>query len=134
MIIPDGIHVPELAVKLMVDGKGPDKVIFVADESPLIGCPVPMTAHLWGRDFDVRLDEAGRVRSYDLSGSCTSLIECMNIALNWGIPRETVERAVTGNPAAFMKPALDRLGISIEGPIEHSAGVVFKHGAYVPAR
>ena len=41
MVIPNGIHVPEYAVTLMVDGKGPDKVIFVADESPLIGAPVP---------------------------------------------------------------------------------------------
>lgn len=134
MVIPDGIHVPELTVKLMVDGKGPDKVIFVADESPLIGCPVPMTANLWGREFEVRLDEAGRVRSYDLSGSCTSLVECMNIALKWGIPRETVERAVTGNPAAFMKPSLDRLGITLAAPLQHSAGVVFKDGAYAPAQ
>ena len=133
MIIPDGIHVPEYAVKLMTDGKGPDKVIFVADESPLIGAPVPTTVHLWGRDFEVRLDEAGRVRSYDLSGSCTSLIECMNIAVKWGIPRETVERAVTSNPAAFLKPALDRLGINLEATPGHTAGVLFRDGAYVPA-
>jgi len=103
MVIPNGIHVPEYAVTLMVDGKGPDKVIFVADESPLIGAPVPAKAHLWGRDFEVRLDDAGRVRSYDLSGSCTSLVECMNLATNWGIPRNTVERAVTDNAVAFLK-------------------------------
>ena len=133
MIIPDGIHVPEYAVKLMADSKGPDKVIFVADESPLIGAPVPTTAELWGRTFEVRLDEAGRVRSYDLSGSCTPLVECMNIAVRWGIPRDTVERAVTGNPAAFLKPALDRLGIRLEQAPKHSGGVVFRGGAYVPA-
>ena len=134
MIIPDAIHVPGYAVKLMADSKGPDKVIFVADESPLIGAPVPTTAHLWGRTFEVRLDEAARVRSYDLSGSCTSLVECMNIAVNWGVPRETVERAVTSNAAAFLKPALDRLGIRLEEAPGHSDGVVFRDGAYVPAR
>ncbi len=131
MIIPDAIHVPEYAVKLMADGKGPDKVIFVADESPLIGAPVPTKADLWGRTFEVRLDEAGRVRSYDLSGSCTTLIECMNIALEWGIPPETVQRAVTTNPAAFLKPALDRFGICLEKTPEHSEGVMFHEGAYV---
>ncbi len=134
MIIPDAIHIPEYAVHLMVSGKGPDKVIFVADESPLIGAPVPTTAHLWGRDFEVRRDEAGRVRSYDLSGSCTSLIECMNIAAGWGVPREIIERAVTANAAAFLKPSLDRLGINIEAPPQHSKGVVFRDGAYVPAQ
>ena len=133
MIIPDSIHVPQYAVKLMIDGKGPDKVIFVADESPLIGAPVPTTAQLWGRTFEVRLDEAGRVRSFDLSGSCTSLIECMNVAVKWGIPPETVERAVTGNAAAFLKPPLDRLGIRLEESPAHSGGVVFRDGAYVPA-
>jgi N-acetylglucosamine-6-phosphate deacetylase len=132
MIIPDAIHVPEYAVKLMVDGKGPDKVIFVADESPLIGAPVPTTAQLWGRTFDVRRDEAGRVRSYDLSGSCTSLIECMNIAIGYGVARETVERAVTSNPAAFLKPALDRFGIHLDRTPEHSGGVVFGDGQYAP--
>jgi N-acetylglucosamine-6-phosphate deacetylase len=133
MIIPDAIHVPEYAVRLLTDAKGPDKVIFVADESPLIGAPVSTKAHLWGRDFEVRLDEAGRVRSYDLSGSCTSLIECMNIAVNWGVSREVVERAVTSNPAGFLKPALDRFGIDLEGAPSHSRGVVFCGGAYVRA-
>jgi N-acetylglucosamine-6-phosphate deacetylase len=134
MIIPDAIHVPEYAVKLMADSKGPDKVIFVADESPLIGAPVPTTAKLWGRTFEVRLDEAARVRSYDLSGSCTPLIDCMNIAVTLGVPRETVERAVTSNAAAFLKPALDRFGIRLEEAPEHSKGVVFRAGAYVPAQ
>lgn len=134
MIIPDAIHVPEYAVQLMSQAKGPDKVIFVADESPLIGAPVPTTAQLWGRTFEVRLDEAGRVRSYDLSGSCTSLIECMNIALGWGIPRETVERAVTTNAAAFLKPALDRLGIRMDTTPTHCPGVVYQDGAYIPAQ
>lgn len=133
MIIPDSIHVPGYAVQLMSESKGPDKVIFVADESPLIGCPVPTTAHFWGRDFEVRRDEEGRVRSYDLSGSCTSLIECMSIAISWGIPRETVERAVTTNAAAFLKPSLDRFGIDLQAQPTHSAGVVFRDGVYAPA-
>ncbi|MCC6585804.1 MAG: hypothetical protein IT168_03720 [Bryobacterales bacterium] len=134
MIIPDSIHVPEYAVKLMVDGKGPDKVIFVADESPLIGAPVPTTAELWGRTFEVRRDEAGRVRSFDLSGSCTSLIECMNLALSWGIAAEVVERAVTSNAAAFLAPALSRLGIDLSKAPTHSRGVERKNGAYVPVQ
>jgi N-acetylglucosamine-6-phosphate deacetylase len=133
MIIPDAIHVPQYAVNLMADSKGPDKVIFVADESPLIGAPVNTTAQLWGRSFEVRYDEAGRIRSYDLSGSCTTLIECMNIAIRWGVPRETVERAVTVNAAAFLSPSLDRLGITMSGG-EHSGGVVLQDGGYVPAR
>ena len=133
MIISDGIHVPEYAVKLMSDGKGPDRVIFVADESPLIGAPVPTTTHLWGRSFEVRADEKGRARTYDLSGSCTSLVECMNVAVKCGVPRDTVERAVTGNAAAFLKPALDRFGIRLQDAPEHSGGVVFRDGAFVPA-
>lgn len=132
MIIPDAIHVPAYAVTLMAQSKGPDKIIFAADESPLIGAPVPTTAELWGRTFEVRRDEGGRVRSYDLSGSCTSLVECMNIALGWGVPRETVERAVTANPIAFLEPALRRLGIRLDASPVHSAGAVFRDGAYAP--
>ena len=130
MIIPDSIHVPLYAVSLMAQSKGPDKVIFVADESPLLGCPVPMTADFWGRKFEVRRDEAGRVRSYDLSGSLTSLIECMNIALGAGVPAETVQRAVTTNAAAFLAPALQRFGIDVVSTPSHSAGVAYRDGAF----
>jgi N-acetylglucosamine-6-phosphate deacetylase len=132
MIIPDAIHVSAYALRLMVDGKGPDKVIFVADESPLIGAPVPTTAQLWGRTFEVRRDAEGRVRSFDLSGSCTSLVECMNIAISSGIARETVERAVSSNPAAFLKPALDRFAIDLTKPPAHSNGVAFSDQQYAP--
>jgi N-acetylglucosamine-6-phosphate deacetylase len=133
MIIPDAIHVPQYAVTLMASSKGPDKVIFVADESPLIGAPAGTSATFWGHTFDVRLDEADRIRSYDLSGSCTSLIECMNIALQWSVPRELIERAVTTNAAAFLSPALTRLGIDVSHPHAHSAGVAFNGHAFVAA-
>ena len=133
MIIPDAVHVPAYAVQLMAQSKGPDKVIFVSDESPLIGAPVGTTAQLWNRTFEIRRDEAGRVRSYDLSGSCTSLIECMNIAVEWGVPCDIVERAVTGNAAAFLQPSLSRFGIDVVSATpRHSRGVTFRDGAYVP--
>jgi N-acetylglucosamine-6-phosphate deacetylase len=133
MVIPDAIHVPPYAVQLMAQAKGPDKVIFVADESPLMGAPAPMTVSFWGRSFELRDDEAGRLRTYDLSGSCTTLIECMNNAIQWGIPRDVVERAVTTNAAAFLAPSLSRLGITMDTRPAHSPGVTFSEGRYVPA-
>ena len=54
-------------------------------------------------------------------------------AVKWGIPRDTVKRAVTSNAAAFLKPALDRFGIRLEEAPKHSGGVAFRDGAYVPA-
>jgi N-acetylglucosamine-6-phosphate deacetylase len=133
MIIPDAIHVPAYAVQLMAQSKGPDKLIFVADESPLIGAPQGTVAQFWGRSFEVKRDEAGRLRSYDLSGSCTSLLECMNIALSWGVPAEIVERAVTANPAAFLAPALGRFGIDLTAAPAHTPGVVLSNGIFRPA-
>lgn len=134
MIIPDAIHVPKYAVQLMAQSKGPDKVIFVADESPLIGAPVGTKAQLWGHTFEIRRNEEGRIRSYDLSGSCTSLIECMNIALEWGVPQDVVERAVSANAIDFLAPCLRRLGIDLTRPPSHCRGVVLRHGAYVPVQ
>lgn len=131
MIIPDAVHVPAYAVQLLAQSKGPDKVIFVSDESPLIGAPEGTKVDLWSRTFEIRRDENGTLRSYDLSGSCTSLIECMNIALKWGVARDVVEHAVTTNAAAFLKPSLDRFGFSFDAPPAHSAGVEFRDGAYV---
>jgi N-acetylglucosamine-6-phosphate deacetylase len=132
MIIPDAVHVPAYAVQLMAQSKGPDKVIFVADESPLIGAPAGTTAELWGQRFEIRHDDAGRLRSFELSGSCTTLIECMNIALEWGVPRPVVEAAVTANAAAFLSPALHRCGVSLTETPTHTPGVVFNGTAYVP--
>jgi N-acetylglucosamine-6-phosphate deacetylase len=132
MMIPDAVHVPAYAVQLMAQSKGPDKLIFVADESPLIGAPAGTEASLWGQRFTIRHDEAGHLRSYELSGSCTSMIECMNIAIGWGVPRAVVEAAVTTNAAAFLAPALTRCGIALAQPPTHSPGVVFNGTAYTP--
>ncbi len=131
MIIPDAVHVSAYAVTLLAQSKGPDKVIFVSDESPLIGAPVGTTAEAWGQSFSIRRDDGGTVRSYPLSGSCTSLIEGMNIALGWGVAREVVEMGVTANAAAFLAPALRRFGISCEEAPRHSRGVEFRGGLYV---
>ena len=131
MIIPDAVHVPAYAVTLLAQSKGPDKMIIVSDESPLMGAPVGTAAELWGHSFSIRPDEAGTVRSFPLSGSCTSLIECMNVALGWGVAREVVERAVGENAAAFLAPALARLGISCEETPAHTRGVEFRDGRYV---
>jgi hypothetical protein len=57
----------------------------------------------------------------------------MNLAMNWGIPRETVERAVTSNAAAFLKPALDRFGIDLANAPQNT-GVTFREGTYVPVQ
>ena len=131
MIIPDAVHVSAYAVTLLAQSKGPDKVIFVSDESPLIGAPVGTTAEAWGQSFSIRRDDGGTVRSYPLSGSCTPLIEGMNIALGWGVAREVVEMGVTANAAAFLAPALRRFGISCEEAPRHSRGVEFRGGLYV---
>ncbi len=132
MIIPDAVHVPAYAVQLMAQSKGPDKVIFVADESPLIGAPEGTTAELWGQTFAIRRDAAGRLRSFELSGSCTTLIECMNIAHAWGVPRAVIEAAVTTNAAAFLGPSLQRWQISLAETPTHTQGVAFDGASYVP--
>lgn len=131
MIIPDAVHVPAYAVSLLAQSKGPDKMVIVSDESPLIGAPEGTRAELWGRSFEIRRDEAGTLRSYELSGSCTDLIACMNIALRWGVPRETVERAVTENAAAFLAPSLERFGIDWTRDVTHTRGVKYREGRYV---
>lgn len=132
MIIPDAVHVPAYAVQLMAQSKGPDKLIFVSDESPLIGAPAGTKASLWGQTFEIRNDEAGHLRSFELSGSCTSLIECMNIAIEWGVPRHVVEAAVTTNATAFLAPSLTRCNILLNQQPTHTPGVAFDGNVYVP--
>lgn len=130
MIIPDAVHVPAYAVQLMAQSKGPDKFLIVADESPLIGAPAGTQVDLWGRTFEIRYDEHGTLRSYDLSGSCTSLTECLNIALRWGVPAATITAAVTTNAAAFLAPALHRLNLRLPAAPTHSPGLIFHNNAF----
>jgi N-acetylglucosamine-6-phosphate deacetylase len=82
-IILDGHHVSEVFARVAQRAFGPDGLILVSDASPLQGLQ-PGNYRVF--DQEVVLDAAGRVMNVveqHLCGSTRSLMECVNVALEW---------------------------------------------------
>ena len=80
MIIPDGFHLPDYFIKLIIKVKGIDKVICVSDISPLGGLKA---GEYSGRDIGmnniVRLEENGKLHIPSLNclaGSSMNILQC----------------------------------------------------------
>lgn len=77
MIIPDGHHLPESIVKIILRVKGADRVIAVSDQSSIAGLP-PGRYRALGND--VVLEPSGRLHNPEkqcLVGSALTLPSCM---------------------------------------------------------
>ena len=131
MVIPNGIHVPEYAVTLMVAGKGPRRSSSpTRARSSASWCPRRRTC-----------GDAISKNHLTTRGEC----DCMTRAVvhlarrvhepgdELGHPPEHRGAGRDGQRGAFLKPSLDRLGIELDRATEHSTGIVFRNGAYVTA-
>lgn len=108
MIIPDGYHLPDDFIKLVIKTKDIENVIAVSDISPIAGL-IPGKYELW--NTAVILEEDGFLHCEDrpcLAGSSSTLFECMNYIASKQI--STVEDMLK---IAFYNP-LNLIGISPE--------------------
>lgn len=108
MIIPDGYHLPDDLIKLVVKAKDIKKVIAVSDLSPIAGLR-PGRYQLWSTT--VILEDNGFLHCEDrpcLAGSSSTLLDCMNYLASKNIlPLETLVDIGLYNP-------LELLGIKPE--------------------
>lgn len=78
MFIPDGHHIPDEFIKLILLTRSSDKLIVVSDASPFAAMPPGEYSSL---GLDIKLDESGKlynpVEGY-LVGSSSTMLECMN--------------------------------------------------------
>src|SRR5579859_4494318 len=99
-LIADGVHVDEIAMKVLLKAKGPDRVVLISDGTPATGMP-DGKYKLGGIDVSV---VGGVCRDADgkLAGSTLTLDRALRNIVKLGIPLASAVRMLTLNPATVL--------------------------------
>ncbi|HLK04240.1 MAG TPA: N-acetylglucosamine-6-phosphate deacetylase [Candidatus Acidoferrum sp.] len=99
-LIADGVHVDEIAMKVLLKAKGPDRVVLISDGTPATGMP-DGKYKLGGIDVTV---VGGVCRDADgkLAGSTLTLDRALRNIVKLGIPLASAVRMLTLNPATVL--------------------------------
>lgn len=99
-LIADGIHVDEIAMKVLLQAKGPERVVLISDGTPATGMP-DGKYKLGGIDVTVT---NGVCRDADgkLAGSTLTLDRALRNIVGLGIPLASAVRMLTLNPATVL--------------------------------
>ena len=108
MIIPDGFHLPDYFIKLIIKAKGIDKVICVSDISPLGGLePGEYSGREIGMDGIIKLEENGKLHipSLDcLAGSSMNILQCAQYLFSNNISTyEEIKKMFYINPMKILE-------------------------------
>lgn len=106
-LICDSIHATPSAVRMAFQLFTAERIVLISDSMRATGMP-DGTYSLGGQ----RVTVSGRLATLDsgtLAGSVTNLMDCMRLAVSFGIPLESAVRCVTANPARSIY-ADDRYG------------------------
>lgn len=96
-IICDGIHIHPAVIRSVFHMFGDDRVILISDAMRATGM-ADGTYELGGQTV-YKKGRFATLADGTLAGSATNLFDCMQNALSFGLPLESVVRAVTYNPA-----------------------------------
>ncbi|HET7150004.1 MAG TPA: N-acetylglucosamine-6-phosphate deacetylase [Candidatus Acidoferrum sp.] len=99
-LIADGVHVEEGAMKLLLQAKGPDRVILVSDGLSATGMPDGKYT-LGGFEITVS-NGVCRNAAGILAGSTLTLDRALRNIVNLGIPLASAVRMLTTNPASLL--------------------------------
>ena len=99
-LIADGVHVEEGAMKLLLQAKGPDRVILVSDGLSATGMPDGKYT-LGGFEITVS-NGVCRNAAGILAGSTLTLDRALRNIVNLGIPLANAVRMLTTNPASLL--------------------------------
>jgi N-acetylglucosamine-6-phosphate deacetylase len=99
-LIADGIHVDEIAMKVLLQAKGPEHVVLISDGTPATGMP-DGKYKLGGIDVIV-VDGVCRDLNGKLAGSTLTLDKALRNIVGLGIPLANAVRMLTLNPAAVL--------------------------------
>ncbi len=99
-LIADGIHVDEIAMKVLLQAKGPEHVVLISDGTPATGMP-DGKYKLGGIDVIV-VDGICRDLNGKLAGSTLTLDKALRNIVGLGIPLANAVRMLTLNPAAVL--------------------------------
>lgn len=111
-VIADGIHVPPVALKVMLRAKGLERTVLVTDATSAAAAPAGLYEFA---GMTIERDEKGAVRvpgAMVLAGSSLTLDQAVRNVVAWGLAtEEQAVRMTRDNPRAVMQPALDAHGI-----------------------
>lgn len=99
-LIADGVHVEEGAMKLLLQAKGPERVILVSDGLSATGMPDGKYT-LGGFEITVS-NGVCRNAAGILAGSTLTLDRALRNIVNLGIPLANAVRMLTANPASLL--------------------------------
>jgi N-acetylglucosamine-6-phosphate deacetylase len=99
-LIADGIHVDEIAIKVLLQAKGPEHVVLISDGTPATGMP-DGKYKLGGIDVTV-VDGVCRDAAGKLAGSTLTLDRALRNIVALGIPLANAVRMLTLNPATIL--------------------------------
>src|SRR5262249_7954807 len=99
-LIADGIHVDEVAMKVLLQAKGPERVVLISDGTPATGMPDGKYT-LGGVEVFV-VDGVCRNAAGKLAGSTLTLDRALRNVVALGIPLEQAVRMLTLNPATVL--------------------------------
>jgi N-acetylglucosamine-6-phosphate deacetylase len=99
-LIADGIHVDEIAMKVLLQAKGPERVVLISDGTPATGMP-DGKYKLGGIDVIV-VDGVCRDLNGKLAGSTLTLDKALRNIVALGIPLANAVRMLTLNPATVL--------------------------------
>src|SRR5690242_7963017 len=99
-LIADGVHVEEGAMKLLLQAKGPERVILVSDGLSATG--MPDGKYILG-GFEITVSNGVcRNAAGILAGSTLTLDRALRNIVNLGIPLANAVRMLTTNPASLL--------------------------------
>lgn len=99
-LIADGIHVDEIAMKVLLQAKGPERVVLVSDGTMATGMPDGKYT-LGGVEFIV-VDGVCRDARGTLAGSTLTLDRALRNVVRLGTPLANAVRMLTLNPATIL--------------------------------
>jgi N-acetylglucosamine-6-phosphate deacetylase len=99
-LIADGIHVDEIAMKVLLQAKGPEHVLLISDGTPATGMP-DGKYKLGGIEVTV-VDGVCRDAAGKLAGSTLTLDRALRNIVALGIPLANAVRMLTLNPATVL--------------------------------
>src|SRR6266404_2633915 len=99
-LIADGIHVDEIAMKVLLQAKGPERVVLISDGTPATGMP-DGKYKLGGIDVTV-VNGVCRDADGKLAGSTLTLDRALRNIVALGVPLANAVRMLTLNPATIL--------------------------------
>ena len=100
--ISDGVHLHPSAVRLLYKMVGEDRLVIISDSMDAVGLADGEYPDKDGRIIYVK-DRKATLANGTIAGGCYSLLECVQSAIDFGIPAEKAFKCASYNPAKVMK-------------------------------